>query len=169
MRRSSRRRPRARVARSLLSSACRAQAARLSLMIGRCLRPAWNVTSIVSFAPGLPRTKAHGFAHVEPRGHLLRGSKRGRRLAGNDPLYTSLGVFPPSQVCGRVPWNAAREPTSRPGILGDRALIQHRVSQRCEANAGSHHQSTAGSTRRYLHDVGLAAAKLHGVWQNGRR
>ena len=45
--------------------------------MGRCLRPAWNVTSIVTFAPGLPRTSAHGREHGDPRGHLLRGSKRG--------------------------------------------------------------------------------------------
>ena len=51
--------------------------------MGRCLRPRWKLTSNVSFAPGLPRTNAQGLAQGEPRGHLDRGSNRGRRLAGN--------------------------------------------------------------------------------------
>jgi hypothetical protein len=71
--------------------------------MGRCLRPCWKLTSNVSFASGLPRTKAQGLAHGEPRGHF-RGSNRGRRLAGNRPKYISFGVLPPSQVCGRNPW-----------------------------------------------------------------
>ena len=63
------------------TSAALLHAAR-SVTMGKCLRPAWNVTSISTRAPGLPRTSAHGFAQGEPRGHRDRGSKRGLRLAG---------------------------------------------------------------------------------------
>ena len=41
-----------------------------------------QVTSNVNLAPGLPRTRAQGLAHGEPRGHAARGSNRGLRLAG---------------------------------------------------------------------------------------
>ena len=71
--------------------------------MGRCFRLRWKLIAKVSLAAGLPRTSAQGFAHGEPRGHLDRGSNRGRRFAGNVLQYTSFGVLPPSQVCGRKP------------------------------------------------------------------
>ena len=42
-----------------------------------------------------------GAAQGALRGQGLRGSMRGRRLAGRNPRYTSLGVLPRSVVWGR--------------------------------------------------------------------
>ena len=57
----------------------------LRATMGRCFRPRWKRTSRGNVAPGLPRTRAQGLAHGEPRGHAARGSKRGLRLAGYRP------------------------------------------------------------------------------------
>jgi len=47
-------------------------AARRTVTIGKCFRPSWKQTSIVSLAPGLPRIRAHGFAQGEPRCQVHR-------------------------------------------------------------------------------------------------
>jgi len=51
-----------------------AHAARLSFTMGKCFLALWKLTSSVSFAPGLPRTSAQGFAQGDPRGQRERGS-----------------------------------------------------------------------------------------------
>jgi len=60
----------------------RGQATRRSVTMGRCFCPASNVTTTSSRTPGWPLTSVWGLAQCEPRGHLVRGSKRGVRLAG---------------------------------------------------------------------------------------
>jgi hypothetical protein len=59
---------------ALKSAAALLHAARPRLTTGKCLRPLRNVTLSSGLAPGLPRTKAHGRAHGEPRGQRVRGS-----------------------------------------------------------------------------------------------
>jgi hypothetical protein len=56
--------------------------------------------SRLNLTPEVPRISAQGCEQGEPRGQRGRGSNRGRRLAGNVPKYRSLGVLPPSHVCG---------------------------------------------------------------------
>jgi len=52
--------PSARTTSAVLLKTCVTQAARLSVTIGKHLRPAWKLTSRISCAPGLPRTSAQG-------------------------------------------------------------------------------------------------------------
>jgi hypothetical protein len=44
-------------------------------------RPLWQSISGIAGSPGSPLTPTFGFAQGDPRGHCLRGSKRGCSLA----------------------------------------------------------------------------------------
>ena len=70
------------------------QATRLSWMTGRCLRPAWKLTTSDTFRPGAPSMSAAGAAHGALQGQLDLGSMRGAWFAAGRSWYTSLGVLP---------------------------------------------------------------------------
>lgn len=60
-------------------------AARSSVTMGRCLRPATKLALIANGSPGWPATSVCGWAQREFRGQRDRGSHRGRLLAGHRP------------------------------------------------------------------------------------
>src|SRR5712691_7852915 len=53
--------------------------------LGKCLRPAKNVTCNSTRTPGRPRISTRGAAHGDRRGQCGPGSKRGDRHAGRLP------------------------------------------------------------------------------------
>ena len=63
---------------------------------GRWRRPSRQSISKMIGSPGSPSTLTCGFAHGEPRGHFLRGSRRGCSLAPGREQCTSFGVLPSS-------------------------------------------------------------------------
>ena len=73
----------------------------IQLQNGQVFAASLKVDFQCQLRAGLPRTSAQGLAQGGPRGHRDRGSKRGRRLAGDSAEWTSLGVLPPNHVCRR--------------------------------------------------------------------
>jgi hypothetical protein len=121
-------------------------AARLSETVGRYRAPQKNSTLMMNRSPGCPAMSVRGPAQGERRGQRLRGSMRGRRLAGRNRRYASFGVLPSSIECGRCSlyevkrWSSCRwKSVRRCGtrilrvhstfmvlILGRRDDVQHR-------------------------------------------
>jgi hypothetical protein len=101
------------------------QATRQSRTIGKWRCPPWSSTSRAKRPPGCPATSTRGLAQGDPRGQCARGSRRGRRCAGKRLKYTSLGVRPRSDRCGRYSlYQPIRKDSSRRSVDARRGICR---------------------------------------------